>query len=262
MGQLLFDGARHITAQANIDAKRITTASGNKKRGAIASEQATVQSIGNQRKLDAGGRDVNNITENVGRNLDAATYGKLGARVQAAEQLGASVAEAAAAGVGGSSIDAYNQTMKLHDDMAEEQGDRQVNTQVLAAGHARGDAITNAVASFGNTVQAPDLDFTQYVDDHKMSTLTKVVGLGAAAAATYFGGPSAGMAVMNVVGANQQAQNGDYAGAAKSIGSALSEGVAGFKTYSAGADDTHSGEAWGKGVFSNNRPSTGANFHI
>lgn len=258
MGEMLFDSARHTIAQANIDAKRITTASGNKKRAAIAAEGEAVQSIGNQNKANAAGRDVSNISENVARNLDAAAYGKLGSRVAAAEELGASVAQAAAAGVGGSSVQAYNDTMRLHQDMSEEQGDRQVIQQTTLAARQQGDAIKNAVASFGNTVQAADIDTSQFVDDHKMSTLTKIVGTAATVAATYFGGPQAGEAVQNFIGANNKAANGDFAGAAKSIGQGLTNAEGGFKTYTAGADDTHSGEAWGANAFK----SFGANFHI
>lgn len=243
MGEILTENARHITAQANIDARRITAVSGNKKRGAQASLEQFEQSVGNQHIMDAAGRQANEITENLSRNLDAAVNGKLSERLQAAEELGAATVDAAAAGIGGSSIDSYNNTLRLQEAMAEEQGDRQVNTQAIAAGRAKGDTITNAVADLGNNVYDANLDVSQYVDDHKMSGLAKITTVAAAAAATYFGGPQAGEAVMQVSMANQRAKNGDLDGASKEFGQALNNGLDGAKLYRS------TGQPWGKTVY-------------
>lgn len=249
MGSMLFDGARHIVAQSKIDAARITQRSGNAKRAAISSLEAFNQSLSNSKLLDAAGDQVNSIEENLGRNLDAAAYGKLGQRVAAAEQAGQYAASAAAAGVGGSSVDTYNRTMQLSEDMAEEQGDRQVRSMTYDAGQQAGGAISGAVDGMGRDIFAPNLDFTQYVNDHKMGALTKIVGTAATAAATYFGGPSAGMAVQNLMTADQQASNADFAGASRSLTSAVQNGSTGWDTFRAGADETHAGQPWGDSVY-------------
>lgn len=258
MGEIINEPARHIAAQASIDARRTTTVSGNKRRAAETSLANFERSVGNNRLMDSAGRQHDEIVANLSRNLDAAASGKLSQRIRAAEELGATASQAAAAGVGGSSVDVYNETLRLHAAMAEEAGDRQVNSQVIGAGVAAGDSIGNAVASLDNSTNQTNLDFTELIDDRKMGALTRVTALAAAATATYFGGPKAGQAVIQTFGAGQKARNGDIAGASAEMNAAFSNGISGFKTYRAGADDTHSGKAWGSEVFK----KVGATFHI
>lgn len=253
MGAILYGGAIHIREQAKIDAARITQKSGNERRGAESELQRFSASLGNQRLLDAAGKNVNAITENIGRNLDAATFGDFMGRVAAAEELGAHTAMAAAAGVGGSSVEIYNETVRLSRAMQDEQSDRAVRSDLINASTARGDTMTEAVASMDNNVYRADLDFKQYVDHKKPSTLGNIFSLGLAAAATYFGGPQAGMAVIGLREGKIAADNGDYASANQSVMGALGNAVGGFKTFRAGAGEGQVGKPWGDQLWSSAR---------
>lgn len=248
-------GAEYTRTQAGIDAARTVQTSGNNKRAAIASAQRGAQSIGNTRIMDAAGAQVGALSENIARNLDAATSGKLSGRIAAAEELGSTVAGAAAAGIGGSSVDLYKATLNLHESMSEEAGTRAVETGIYIGDQQKRDTLNGATAAFNNSVINPDLDFTKYVDAKKPSGLGTGIALAAAAAATYFGGPQAGDAVLQGYGAITDAQKGNYAGAQRGFDAAVGEGIAGFKTYTSlggatKADGTKAGgEAWGAHAF-------------
>jgi hypothetical protein len=229
MGEILYAGAIHIREQSKVDAARITKKSGNERRGAQSELQRFSASLGNRRIMDAAGKNINAITENIGKNLDAGTFGTFMGRVAAAEELGANAAAAAAAGAGGSSVEAYNATLRLSYAMQEEQQGRAINSDNIAASNSRGTTMTEAAASMDNNVYRADLDFSQYVDHKKMGLFQQASSLAMAAAATYFGGPQAGMAVISLAESRQQARNGDLGGAQQSMIGAIQGGISAFK---------------------------------
>jgi hypothetical protein len=240
MGSLLYADATHIREQAKIDAARITQKSGNERRGAESSLQRFSAALSNQRAMDVAGSAVNDIAGNIARNLDAAAAGKFMSRIQAAEELGTSIAMASAAGVGGSTVEAYNATIRLNRNMQEEQNSRAVNADNILASANRGNQIKNAVASFDGNVYAADLDFNQYVDHQKASTLEQIVGAVAMVGASYFGGPQGGAAVMGVLEARQAARNGDFGTASQALTGAVQNGVGTAHNY-----QKTSGDVWG-----------------
>jgi len=274
MGSMLYAGATHIIEQSKIDAARITQKSGNEKRGAIAALQRGAASIANQRVLDAAGSQVNDISGNIARNLDAASQGHFMSRIAAAEELGSSMAMAAAAGVGGSSVEAYNSTVRLNRAMQEEQAMRAVNSDNINMSAQRGAVMSNAVAGMDNNVYNADQDFTQYVDHKKGKGLFSFEGIATvagAAAATYFGGPKAGQAVLklgtSLIQGNNAAANGDFATAGSQMDSAIK---AGFDTFKAAGDKIGQWQSNSKVAALSKKddgwrvrlPSSGSNFKI
>lgn len=229
MGEIIYSGAIHRVEQAKIDAARITQKSGNARRGKESELQRFSASLGNRRKMDAAGKQIGAISENITRNLDAAAAGTLMSRVAAAEELGANIAQASAAGVGGSTIETYNRTLELNQAMQEEQQGRNVDSDNYLASAAKGGALYDAVSSFDNNAYVANRDDTVYVDHHKMSLIERVQGIGMVAAATYFGGPQAGAAAMDIVNAGQAAQNGDFSKASAQMDRGLEGAVNSYK---------------------------------
>ena len=248
MGSILYGNAIHTREQSQIDAARVTRASGNEKRGALSALSSFSASLSNTRAMDAAGTQVNNITENIGRNLDAAATGTLMSRLAAAEELGAHTAMAAAAGVGGSSVELYGDTLRLNAAMQEEANQRSLDSDNIAASRSRGYVVSDAVAGFDNNRYFADLDYTINVDHHKQSTLGKLFTVGVAAAATYFGGPQAGMAVIGLNESRQAARNGDFATAASEATGALRNGISAAqdyrKTHGGGKPTDPAGDKW------------------
>lgn len=80
-----------------------------------------MRSVSNQRTVEAAGDAYNAMSTNLGRTMDQAVTGSLQRRIQAAEQMGAISAQAAAAGVGGSTVDLINGTMRLRNAMLNEE---------------------------------------------------------------------------------------------------------------------------------------------
>lgn len=249
---ILTSDAVHIREQAKIDAAKITTKARNELRGANAASQAWGQSLSNKRRMTAAGKQVGEIGENMARNLDAATFGRFMDRLQASEEFGANVASAAAAGVGGSSVEMFNQTARLGQALREEQGDRGLRTDLLSAASAKATAFEAGVSGMDNQSFQAGLDYTQYVDHVKMSTASKVLGFAAAAGATYFGGPQAGDAVLSLVDGQNRFANGDFDGGAARMGQAFTGAVSGFKGYS----DRNS-TPWGEDVWASVKKNYG-----
>lgn len=229
MGELIYANDIHAREQAKIEAARLTQKSGNERRGAESELQRFSASLANRRTLDAAGSQINSITENIARNLEAAAAGTFSNRIAASEEMGATVAAAAAAGLGGSSLEMYNATLRLSQSMTEEQQARHVNSDNIGASASRGDTLMDAVGSMDNNVYRADLSFNEYVDHNKMGMFTRLATVGAAAAATYFGGPQAGMAVVGIAEGSQKASNGDYGGASQDIMGGIQNGISAFK---------------------------------
>lgn len=242
--EILTADAVHIREQAKIDAARVTQAARNELKAAQASQNSWVQSYSNQRRVKAAGKQADEIAANIGRNLDAATYGRLGERLAVSEELGANIAAAAAAGVGGSVVDTYNNTIRLSAAMAEEQGDRAVATDLFAATEARGSVLEDAYSGMDQQTFNAGLDYSQFVDHQEMSGLQKYLTFQTAAAATYFGGPQAGKAVFDASAAIYAADNGDFDGASMKAASAFQGAVIGAKTYSDANGESYGGRLW------------------
>jgi hypothetical protein len=255
--EVLTADAIHTREQSKIDAARVTQAARNELKAATASQNAWVQSFSNQRRLRAAGRQAGELAENIGRNLDAATYGRVGERLAASEELGANMASAAAAGVGGSVVDTYNNTIRLSAAMNEEQGDRALRTDLLSSSAMRGDLIANATEGLDNQTFNAGLDYTRYVDHVKMSGLQKIATVVGAAAATYYGGPQAGKAVFDASAAMHAADNGDFEGASAKAASAFQGTILGAKRYS-----DSGGQSWGGDVWQSVKKRYGANLNI
>lgn len=242
--EVLTSEATHIREQSKIDAARVVQKARNELKGAQASQNAWVQSYSNQRRVKAAGKQADEIAANIGRNLDSAAYGRIGERLAASEELGANMASAAAAGVGGSVVDTFNNTLRLSAAMAEEQGDRAVATDLFAATSARAGVVEDAYSGMDQETFNAGLDYTQFVDHKKMSGLQKYLTFQAAGVATYFGGPQAGKAVFDASAALNAAENADLDGASRLAASAFQGAVVGAKTYSDAGGESYGGRLW------------------
>lgn len=231
MGSILYGQATAIQSQGQVNAKRITTKSGNERRVAATDLQLFSQALGNRKIMDAAGKNINTYGENIVKNMESATMGDFQSQIRAAEELGATTAMASAAGVGGSSIEAYNATLATVNSLQKEQSNRQFSRDLYAAGEARGSIMTSAVNSLDQNVYRADLDVSTYMDVKKPSFLAGAATLGIAAAATYFAGPQAGQAVIGFREAQMAAERGDYATASSSMTGAMMSGVSAAKSF-------------------------------
>lgn len=230
MGSVLYGKASAIAAQGTVNASRIKQRGNNIRQAAESSLARFQQNLANSRKLDAAGYETTAITENIAKNLEAATMQHAQTSIARSEELGRSVAAAAAAGIGGSSTEAYDYTLRTQFALSQEVTDRNVNRDLINASKERGLTMQGAANSLDYNVYSPNLDVTQYVDVKKPSLLGQIAAVAATAGATYVGGPQAGASVMGFYEGSQAARNGDFAGAASAANSALQNGLQAVKT--------------------------------
>ena len=233
MGNLLFAGEIHMVEQAKIDAARITQKSGNERRGAQSALANFSASLANSRRMDAAGSAVGDLSVNAARINDAAVNGDMSRKIAAAEELGTVAAMAGAAGVGGSSVQAYNETVMLSEAVAQQQADKNLTAQQWSIGEQKGNTIKAAVAGMDNSVYRADLDYKQYIDHQKPSFLARTLGLAATVAATVYAGPQAGAAAAGMFEAGVAGSNGDFAGATDSIMGSIQNAWGASKAYNA-----------------------------
>lgn len=208
--QILYSGPEHTLKQAQVDASRIVQASSNERSAAEASLANFSQALGNQRKLDAFGKNDEALQRNIAKLGESMTAGKFQDRIAAATALGEVTAMAGAAGVGGSSIDTYKRTMALRQAIGEESQSRAMVNDRTNYAQRRGQGLSDAVAGMNQTTYVGAMDRTVYMDHQKLKNV-----LGAAIAvgvASYFGGPQAGMATSDAIaGANNMANGNQTA---------------------------------------------------
>ncbi|ATI16344.1 internal virion protein [Caulobacter phage Lullwater] len=145
------------------DAQRSLRDARNEAAGARSSLALWSHSLGNQRKLEVAGDKVNSLTENILRQADDASFGRIKDRVRTAELLGASTAMAAWAGVGGSTIEQFNSAMELGDALSQERADRAVETMKYQGAQQKGATIKDTIASLGYETFNAELDYNQYL---------------------------------------------------------------------------------------------------
>lgn len=266
MGQLLFADEIHTVEQAKIDAARISQKANNERQGAETTLANFSASLSNSRAMEAAGSAVNDIRSNVARVNAKALDRSVNNRLAVAEELGAVAAMAAAAGVGGSSVETYNETVRLRAAMAEQEIESAMKSQGVAAGTQAGNQIRAAVATRDNNMYRANIDYTQYVDHKKPGLLERAIGLAGTIAATVFAGPQAGQAVMGLFEARAAAGNADFGSASQAIMGAAQNGIGAARTHNR-TRTTGDGEDYSVGYdksvndvhsFFNNRPTFGS----
>lgn len=113
--------AQNIINQNNALAQNRLMTSNNILASAQEQSNLYIQSLNNQRSLKVSGDAYNQLQETIGRYSDDYLRGNFQQRLQVAEALGRQTAELSAAGVGGTTSQLVNRTMRLQAGMAEEE---------------------------------------------------------------------------------------------------------------------------------------------
>jgi hypothetical protein len=146
-----------LALQAKFNDEAIQVAEARKVLQAARTERAAVEtdvsnwmvSLRNQKRTDAMGKQVSYLQEQIGTTLDGSVVGRAFDRIANSEALGATIANAAAAGIGGSSVEAFNTAMSMRQAMKEEREDRELASRVLYAKRQQAEALGAAYDGFG-----------------------------------------------------------------------------------------------------------------
>lgn len=239
MMQLINSRHTHKIEQAKIDAARVIQKSNNDRSASDATLNNFIQSLANQRKMDAAGAAMNAKGQNIAAMLDKATVGSIQQRIQAAGELGNASVQAAAAGVGGSSVETFQATMRLRSSVQKEGLDRAVAGDNTNASSERAGVIGEAIAGLSNNTYVGNMDRTTYIDHVKQKNV--VGAMIAVGVATYFGGPQAGQATSDFIASANNFANNKEAQGNRQMDSAFANGMSALSDY-----QRTGGNPWGR----------------
>lgn len=251
MGQLVnkymgIDKAQHKVQKAEVERKRTLQKAENEASAKNSDLRRKMQAIQNEAVLRAAGKQFNAITANMVDASDTASRSTFLNRLGDMQAMGAAVAEAAAAGIGGSTVDGHNRTTRLQRAIREEQADRLLQQGQIRTLDQRNAVMENAVNSMDRTLHMADIDLTEYKDPVRAKGMN-FGQLALTAVATYFGGPMAGQATASAfdsaLSADAMMKNGQWGQAGQQYSQALSQGFQGFQgatSYMQG-----NGQSWG-----------------
>lgn len=160
MAQRAAAQAQLIVAKANAEAGNITRAADNEYRGAAAALTNFVRAQQNKRILDAAGEQYNAMSANIIRTMDDATSRSVTRQLQSSEALGTIAAQAAAAGVGGSSIDSINSTFQRVSDIADNAENRRDNIVLGDMSKQQNQIMENAGAQLDQNQTFANIDYS------------------------------------------------------------------------------------------------------
>lgn len=251
MGQMInqymgIDKAQHKVQKAEVERKRALQKTGNETSAKMSDLRRQMQNVQNAQIMDAAGKQFNAITANMVDATDRHARGTMLDKLQTAQAMGAAVAEAAAAGIGGSTVEGHNRTTKLQQAIRLEQAERTLDQSLIRTADQRGDVMINAVSSLDRTVHLADLDTTIYRDPVAKQGMN-FGQMALTAVATYFGGPMAGAATAGAFDSantgNAMMQNGQWQQAGQQYSNALNQGFQGFQGATGYMQGN--GQSWG-----------------
>lgn len=146
MGQRAQAKAQQIINRANIDAEKTVRTAQNELAGANSTLANFIREENNRRAMEAAGEQFNAIGKNINRYKDDITRGNLQQKTEAAQAFGSINATAAFYGVGGSTINQINDTLRRSVAIGQEYDKGKQGLQIKDMQDQRAVQISNAVA--------------------------------------------------------------------------------------------------------------------
>lgn len=159
VAQFIIASGQRDLAQANADARNIVRAGQNEQRIAESKLSAVIRGINNRRRLESMADGADAVLNTALRAQEAFTQGQFEQGLRLSEVLGAASAQAGAAGMGGSSVDAIGdatqgRAARLQQAQEEAQGDQQYDLYKQRAG-----VIEQGIQSLDMTPITANLDY-------------------------------------------------------------------------------------------------------
>jgi hypothetical protein len=132
--------------------------------------QRFVQSVNNNKRLDAGGSALEALVVNGRRRMDANLSGNLSSDIRTAEQAGHAAAAAAAAGIDGNVVDMVNQSTALRDSIVKNSVDKAQSAANYDLSVKAGHVMSQMVSSLDNSVIMDSIDYNVDVAQERPET--------------------------------------------------------------------------------------------
>lgn len=226
--------AQYKYQKGQAENKAVANASQNMLNMASANVARYQQWRDNKKTLEAMGDQYSQDAWNFGKQIDAMNSQKFEQRVAAAGNLGSILAEAAAAGVGGASVEAVYETEKFKNDRQQWAMDNQIKDAEYAHRINQSAILDNGYNALDGGTQFSSLNY-QAMDmvtdtswQHKFTTTNLVLGTGPAMKAAVNGFSGNMDAVGFNVGGMMGGMGGKGGGANKGLGAKGGQTVKGL----------------------------------
>lgn len=201
------DSTDAAAGQAKVNAAKLDLRnSKNEVSAAQANAQRVNQQLANQHKVEAAAGQFAVMQGNLARSIDQQTVNTSMGMLKVAEQAGAVTAQAAAAGVGGSTVERMKATLAVQGGQQKAMADRAEGQTAINGSRQAGEVIANGYNSMDNQFIAANID-KSYMGKTSYSPFGDLAKLGVAVGATKLGAPQIGEAILD------QATASDYADA-------------------------------------------------
>ncbi len=228
---------------AEYDAAQMLQQSGNKRQAQEIALKEFSRTLGNNLRIEQAGKQFNEAMGQLAQMSTAASTNRLNLDLAASQRLGQLNTQAAAAGIGGTSVDLLNDTIVLQRESQAVLDGRATEIGLAAGQRSASNIMNNAYMSQDLTQSLGSFDYTRHIKPQRMKRrLGKLIGV---AVATYFGGPMAGEAVADFAVGEWQSSNAKYDAAGQSYSQGIQNAISGYKTWSSLQDnDPNTQDNW------------------
>lgn len=254
--------ANNITRMqmAEFDAANMIQQSSNKRQAQEVALKEFSRTLGNSLRIEQAGKQFNEAMGQLAQASTAASTQRLNLDLAASQRLGQLNTQAAAAGIGGTSVDLLNDTIVLQRESQAVLDGRATELSLAAGQRSASNIMNNAYLSQDLSQTMGSFDYTRRIKPERMKRrLGKLIGV---AVATYFGGPMAGQAVADFAVGEWQSTNAKFDAAGQSYSQGVQNAISGYKTWSSLQDnDPNTEDTWfgavRQSIFSNKGQGVG-----
>lgn len=204
------------------------------------------RSLGNQRRMEAGGQEYNTAQDNLAKTLGQKVYTDANIGIAEAQMQGSLAVQAAANGVGGSSIDMLNKTTALQANIQKQLSDDTSKSASIYGSRANAQIMDAAFASIDNTSYHGSFDYTTDLEPAKLHN--KVGAYIGIAAAFFLGGPSGSEGAADITMGSLAARSGDTKAAKSYFQGAAVNAANAYKDWQSVQDDSGNAKTWFQGM--------------
>lgn len=230
-----------------------TQSASNVKQAAQANLANFTRTIGNSRRLEAAGKEYNAQVANLAKALDVSINTDMNLVMAAAQTQGSLMAQAAAAGVGGSSVDLLDHTTQLQTEMQREYNESERDSLAIFGTRANTDIMDNAWQQIDMSQTFGNYDRSVHIAPKKLKN--RWGAMIAVGVATYFGGPQAGQATADVIMASHKANNGKFDEASQYYSNAFRNAAGAMEDWRGVQDNSGKSRSWFNAVIDRNTQS-------
>lgn len=225
----------------------------NQKEVAFAALKNFQTSEASKRRVEAAGKEYNRNVNMLTKGLQQTVATGMNVQMAAAQSLGSLEAQAAALGVGGSSMDLLSDLTKMQRNVQLEANEQERKSLSVFGMEDAVDGLDGAWQAIDNSIHFANLDYSTQIEPSKLKNRWgAMIGI---AVATYFGGPQAGEAAANTTMASYKAQQGDLESSRQYMSNAVNSAAAAYQEWSQLQDGSGKSKSWFQAVRDRNTQS-------